>query len=105
MRRSIGPTPSRCQRICSRSSSRMARRCRCWRSGGPPCAHLAGFPGQAMMLALVLGLAGVGGSDTDRFLMWGAPIVLVLIGKAAESVNWASVTGAAVLLLIAQLLS
>jgi len=67
--------------------------------------HLARFPGHAMLLAIVLVLAWVGGSDTERFLMWGAPIVLVLIGKAAESVNWAQARGAAALLLVAQIIS
>ena len=67
--------------------------------------HLARFPGHAMFVAIVLVLAWVGGSDTERFLMWGAPIVLVLIGKAAESVNWAQARGAAALLLIAQIIS
>jgi hypothetical protein len=68
-------------------------------------AHLAQFPGQAMMLALVLILAWIGGSDTERFLMWGAPVVLVLIGKAAESVNWAAVPGAAALLFVTLMVS
>ena len=63
-------------------------------------AHLDKFPEQAMLLAFVLVLAWVGGSDTERFLMWGAPVVLVLVGKAAEQVKWREAKGAAILLLV-----
>jgi hypothetical protein len=68
-------------------------------------AHLAKFPDQAMLLLIVLMLAWIGGSDTERFLMWGFPVVLVLIGKAAEQVTWAHAKGAAALLLAAQAIS
>jgi hypothetical protein len=68
-------------------------------------AQLVKFPDHAMMLALVLVLAWLGGSDTERFLVWGAPIVLVLIGKAAEQVNWSRAKGAAVVLLAGQILN
>jgi hypothetical protein len=68
-------------------------------------AHLTRFPEHAMMLALVLVLAWIGGSDTERFLMWGSPIMLLLIGKAAESVNWASAKPAAAVLVVAQIVN
>ncbi len=68
-------------------------------------AHLLKFPDHAVMLALVLVLAWIGGSDTERFLIWGAPIVLVLIGKAAEQVKWSRAKGAAVVLLAGHILN
>ena len=68
-------------------------------------AHLLKFPDHAVMLALVLVLAWIGGSDTERFLIWGAPIVLVLIGKAAEQVEWSRAKGAAVVLLTGHILN
>jgi hypothetical protein len=44
--------------------------------------------GEAAIAAAVLVLAWVGGSETDRFLLWAAPIALVAIGLGAESVHW-----------------
>jgi hypothetical protein len=68
-------------------------------------AHLTRFPDHAMMLVLVLVLAWIGGSDTERFLMWGSPIVLVLIGKAAELIDWTRARAAAALLFVGQIVS
>jgi len=56
-------------------------------------AFLAEFPEYAVMLVLVAVLAWVGGSDTERFLLWGSPIVLVMIGKAADRINWRHAKG------------
>lgn len=67
--------------------------------------HLWKCPDHAMMLVCVLVLAWIGGSDTERFLMWGAPIVLVLIGKAAERIDWQHARSAAALLVIGQIVS
>jgi hypothetical protein len=68
-------------------------------------SHLAAYPEHAAMLVMVLVLAWIGGSDTERFLMWGSPIVLLLIGKGASWVNWSRAKGAAVALAVAQLVS
>lgn len=51
-------------------------------------AFLAEFPEYGVMLFLVAVLAWIGGSDTERFLLWGSPIVLVMIGKAADQIDW-----------------
>jgi hypothetical protein len=63
---------------------------------------LASHPELAAMLVFVVILAWIGGTDTERFLLWGSPIVLVLIGKAAETIDWRSVRAPAVLLLAGQ---
>ncbi|MGH9383216.1 MAG: hypothetical protein ACRD2N_02840 [Vicinamibacterales bacterium] len=67
--------------------------------------HLSQFPDHAVMLVSAVILAGIGGSDTERFLMWSSPIVLVLIGKAAETVDWSGAKAAAALLFTGQIVS
>jgi hypothetical protein len=44
--------------------------------------------GEALIVAMVLVLAWVGGSDTERFMIWAMPVVLVLAGRAAATVDW-----------------
>ena len=56
-------------------------------------AFLAEFPEYAAMLVLVAILAWIGGSDTERFLLWGSPIILVMIGKAADRIDWRRARG------------
>jgi hypothetical protein len=68
-------------------------------------AHLLRFPAHATLLVMILVLAWIGGSDTERFLMWGAPVVLVLIGKAAESIDWSRARGPAAILFVTQIVS
>lgn len=40
-----------------------------------------------LLLAAVLALGWVGGSDTERLLYWGAPLVLWLAGRALEEIR------------------
>jgi hypothetical protein len=49
----------------------------CWRA----CArHLRAHQAQAVFLAGLAVVSWIGGNDTERFVTWGAPVVLVLIG-------------------------
>jgi len=50
-------------------------------------------------------MAWVGGSDTERFLLWSAPVVLLLVGIAAADVDWQAGKGPLVLLGLGQMLS
>jgi hypothetical protein len=62
--------------------------------------HLAAY------LVFCAGLAYVGGTDTERLLIWAAPVVYVLIGRAIERNRTVLAGGAlASALLIAQLIS
>jgi hypothetical protein len=65
-------------------------------------AYFKTNPEQGAILLLVLALAWIGGTDTERFLLWGSPIVLALLGKAAEHMKWREARGPAVLLLVGQ---
>jgi hypothetical protein len=59
-------------------------------------------------LALIAGvavLAWIGGSDTERFLLWGAPIVFAAIGKAAAEIDWRRSIGPLVVLVAGQILN
>jgi hypothetical protein len=51
----------------------------CWRACG---RHLRDHQAEAVFLVGLLGVAYVGGNDTERFVTWGAPVVYVLIGIA-----------------------
>lgn len=62
--------------------------------------YLLEFPEYAALLIIVLGLAWIGGSDTERFLLWGSPIVLVLVGRAAAEIDWKRFKGTAAVLLL-----
>lgn len=66
----------------------------------PVMRYLREFPEYAALLIIVLALSWVGGSDTERFLLWASPIVLVLVGRAAAEIDWGRVTWPAALLLI-----
>jgi hypothetical protein len=83
---------------------------------GPMLALLVAFPEAprrwlierkdiALTLMVLLLLAWFGGGDTDRLLYWSAPIVLVLVGKSIESVEWAQLKGPLALVVAAQMLS
>lgn len=67
--------------------------------------YLADFPEHAAMLGLVLVLAWVGGTDTERFLLWASPIVLVMIGIAAGHTQWGQAKWALAILLVSQAVS
>ena len=66
----------------------------------PVTRFLRDFPEYAALLIIVLALAWVGGSDTERFLLWASPIVLVLFGRAAADLEWKRFRWAAALLLL-----
>lgn len=50
-----------------------------WRACG---RYLREHQAEAAFLAGLIGMAYVGGNDTERFVTWGAPVVYVLIGLA-----------------------
>lgn len=69
-------------------------------------AFLTSHQTGAVVLAASIGLAYVGGTDTERILFWSAPVVYALIGRAILA-HWRSLSHAFVLvaLTIAQLVS
>lgn len=74
--------------------------------GWPAVRRLfAGHPEFAMLAAAIVVMAIIGGTDTERFLMWGAPIVLVVIGVAAASLDWRRATAPLALLIGAQIVN
>lgn len=73
-----------------------------WR---PVREWLATSPEFAVLLAGSALLAWVGGSDTERFLLWSAPLVLVAIGIAASAVDWRAAAAPLVLLIAGQVLN
>lgn len=62
--------------------------------------YLREFPEYAALLTIVLALAWIGGSDTERFLLWASPIVLALFGRAAAAIDWGRFKWPAALLLV-----
>jgi hypothetical protein len=66
---------------------------------------LAARPEHAALLAIVAMLAWLGGSDTERFLLWGSPVVLVLIGQAAGSIEWGRARWPLAVLVTAQIIN
>lgn len=48
----------------------------------------AGAPEYAFMLFAFAVLAWIGGTDTERFLLWGTPLVLAVVGVAAAEIDW-----------------
>ena len=64
--------------------------------------YLLAAPEYLVFTGSIAVLGWIGGSDTERFLLWGSPIVLVLIGFAASRIEWSRARGALVLLAIAQ---
>jgi hypothetical protein len=66
----------------------------------PVMRYLREFPEYAALLIIVLALAWIGGSDTERFLLWASPVVLVLLGRAAAEIDWRRFKGPAALLLV-----
>ncbi len=59
-------------------------------------------------LVLLVGVAFVGwigGSDTERFLLWGAPTVLAIVGVAAGRVDWRQSRGPLAVLVAGQILN
>ncbi len=55
-----------------------------WRSARLSLADLAGRPDWLLILAAVLALGWVGGSDTERLLFWAAPFWLGLAARAGQ---------------------
>lgn len=68
-------------------------------------ALLADRSEYAVMLAAIAALAWVGGTDTERFLLWGAPVVLAMVGAAADGMDWTRARGPLILLAVAQVLN
>lgn len=62
-------------------------------------------PEYAVLLAGVAILGLVGGSDTERFLLWGTPVVLVMIGLAASEIDWRRSIGPLAVLTAGQILN
>lgn len=73
-----------------------------WR---PVARWLADAPEYAVLLAGIAVMAWIGGSDTERFLLWGAPIALAAIGVAAANIEWRRSLGALALLAAGQILN
>jgi hypothetical protein len=71
----------------------------CWRAVR---SFLADRLEYTVMLAAVAVLAWVGGSDTERFLLWGAPIVLAMVGAAAGGIDWTRARAPLILLGVSQ---
>ncbi len=67
--------------------------------------HLADYPEQAALLVMVGVLAWIGGSDTERFLLWASPIVLVLVGQAATEIDWTRFRVPAAILFVTQVIN
>ena len=62
-------------------------------------------PEYFVLIAAVAILAWVGGSDTERFLLWGAPVVFAAIGRAAAEIDWRRSAGPLALLAVGQILN
>jgi hypothetical protein len=52
-----------------------------WRGG---LAYLRDHQPVGLLLAICAVLAFVGGSDTERFVFWSAPVILLLVGRGVE---------------------
>jgi hypothetical protein len=63
---------------------------------------LSDAPEYLVLLAAVAVLAWIGGTDTERFLWWAAPLVLAVVGIAAGAVDWRLSTAALGLLAAGQ---
>lgn len=74
----------------------------CWRPVGK---FLSEAPEYGVLLTAVSALAWIGGTDTERFLIWAAPIVLVLVGIAAADIDWRRYRGALWLLIAGQVVN
>jgi hypothetical protein len=56
-----------------------------WR---PVRRFFAETPEYAVLLIAFAVLSWIGGTDTERFLLWGTPIVLAVVGVAAAEIDW-----------------
>lgn len=74
----------------------------CWR---PVRTFVTAAPEYAVMVIAFGALAWIGGSDTERFLLWAAPMVLVMIGIAAAEIDWRRSRGALWLLVAGQVVN
>jgi len=73
-----------------------------WR---PVRRFFADSPEYLVMMIAVAVLAWVGGSDTERFLLWGAPLVLAIVGIAAAEIDWRGSVAPLILLGAGQILN
>lgn len=73
-----------------------------WR---PVRRFLTEWPEYLVMMIAVAVLAWVGGSDTERFLLWGVPIVLAMVGIAAGEIDWRRSLGPLLILGVGQILN
>jgi hypothetical protein len=71
----------------------------------PVLRFFADTPEYAVMLFAFAVLSWIGGTDTERFLLWGTPIVLAAVGVAAADIEWRSARVPLALLAIGHVLN
>ncbi len=65
----------------------------------------AAYPEFGMLLFGITVLALIGGTDTERFMMWGAPVVLLAVGVAAAEIDWSKARGPLALLVVTHIIN
>ena len=73
-----------------------------WR---PVARWFQSAPEYAVLLIFVAILGLIGGSDTERFLLWGTPVVFAMVGLAASEIDWRRSIGPLALLAAGQILN
>lgn len=66
---------------------------------------LTAHPEFGMLLFGVTVLALIGGTDTERFMMWGAAVVLLVVGVAAADIDWSRAKGPLAVLVVGQIIN